>query len=296
MAAFTVESQFERLMAQAEAHPVRGWDFSWLGSRMVTEPLPWDYDSMVLSFARTSPDMLDLGTGGGEWLAGLSYRPPRTVATESWGPNIDVAAARLRPLGVTLTRTECAPDNTDQRPDETRGSLPFPAESFQLVVARHESFVPREVSRILVPDGRFITQQVGGGRDDFARLLGFPTSPGTLGGFSLVAQVEAAGLRVESFAQCDLVTTFADVGAFAWYLRATPWTLPCFSLRGCRGRLFDVHSRISTDGPVSVRIPASCMEATKLRAPEHSTARRLRSFTTISGGAKKLARGHAARA
>lgn len=210
--------------------------------------------------------MLDLGTGGGEWLAGLPYRPPRTVATESWGPNVEIAAARLRPLGITVVRTECVPDNVDQRPDENPGRLPFPAESFHLVVSRHESFVPREVRRILAPDGRFVTQQLGGNHDDFARLLNLPTAPQTTGGLSFTAQVEAAGLCLEASAQGECMTTFADIGALAWYLRATPWTLPCFSVRDCRSQLSDLHARISEEGPVSVRMLACYLEATKPHA------------------------------
>jgi hypothetical protein len=83
MPAPTVDAEFERLIAEAEAHPFSGWDFSWLGGRTITSSLPWNYDALVLSRARTSPDLLDLGTGGGEWLAGLPHRPDRTVATES---------------------------------------------------------------------------------------------------------------------------------------------------------------------------------------------------------------------
>ncbi len=77
------------------------------------------------------------------------------MATEAWEPNVDVAGARLRPLGVTVVSVEAAPDNVDQTPDERRGRLPFPSESFDLVVNRHESFVAGEVARVLRPGGRF---------------------------------------------------------------------------------------------------------------------------------------------
>jgi cyclopropane fatty-acyl-phospholipid synthase-like methyltransferase len=68
-------------------------------------PLPWDYTATVLEHARRSPDLLDLGTGGGEWLAALPYRPARTVATEAWPPNVSVARGRLKPLGTEVVRT-----------------------------------------------------------------------------------------------------------------------------------------------------------------------------------------------
>jgi hypothetical protein len=76
------------LLDEAERQPFVGWDFSWLRGRLDSQPLPWDYTATVVEHARNSSDLLDLGTGGGEWLAELSYRPPRTVATEAWGPNL----------------------------------------------------------------------------------------------------------------------------------------------------------------------------------------------------------------
>jgi hypothetical protein len=68
---------FNELLREADEHPVVGWDFSWLGDRLSSPPLPWDYEAMLLRHARRSPDLLDLGTGGGEFLASLEHRPPR---------------------------------------------------------------------------------------------------------------------------------------------------------------------------------------------------------------------------
>lgn len=266
MAANTIGAEFERLIAEAEAQPFSGWDFSWLGARMVSEPLPWDYDSMVLARASTSPDLLDLGTGGGEWLSALPYRPPVTVATEAWEPNLEVARARLRPLGVKVLWAESAPDNPEQVPDETRGRLPLPAESFHLVVDRHEAFPATEVARVLVAGGWFITQQIGGNYDDFYRLLGLPLPPRPVREWNAVtaaAQVEAAGLRIVASGEALEVISFTDVGAIVWYLKAAPWTLPGFSVSEHRARLADLHARIARAGPESVRLPAFYLEAVK---------------------------------
>lgn len=78
-----------------------------------------------------------------------------------------------------------------------------------------------------------------------------------------VAQVERAGLRVVSSGAGEEVTTFADVGAIAWYLRAVPWTVPGFSASEHRSRLADLHARMVRGGPVTVRLPAFYLEATK---------------------------------
>jgi SAM-dependent methyltransferase len=258
--------EFERLIAEADAQPFGGWDFSWLGSRMVTHGLPWDYDAFVLRRARASPDLLDVGTGGGEWLAALPYRPPRTVATEAWEPNIGVARARLAPLGITVVGAEGAPDNAEQEPGETRGRLPLPAESFHLVVCRNEAFVAKEIARVLVRGGCFLTQQVGGDYDDFYRLLGLPLPVRSAPEWNLalaIAQVEAAGFRVVASGEGEEATSFADVGALVWFLRAVPWTIPGFSAREHMPGLADLHARIARDGPVTVRLPAFYLVATK---------------------------------
>ena len=259
-------SNFERLVAEAEAHAVRGWDFSWLGSRMVTNPLEWDYDSLVLRHARTSPDLVDLGTGGGEWLAALPQRPPRTVATEAWEPNLDVARDRLGPLGVSVVHVEAAPDNANQKASETRARLPFPEESFHLVACRHESFVAAEVARILVRGGVFVTQQVGGDYGDFHRLLGLPPPQRPARAWNLALatrQVEAAGPEVVNSAEDAQATSFSDVGALIWYLRAVPWTVPGFDARQHETPLRELQARLERDGPAIVRLPAFYLEAVK---------------------------------
>jgi hypothetical protein len=213
--------------------------------------------------------LLDLGTGGGEWLAALPVRPPRTVATEAWQPNVDVARARLGPLGVTVVRAEGAPDNVDQNDDEQRSSLPFPDESFRLVVCRHEAYMPMEVARILVAGGHFVTQQVGGDYGDFYRLLGLPGLPRQARKWNLTlatAQLEAAGLRLLAAEEGEETTTFADVGAFVWYLRAVPWALPGFTASEHLSSLRELHARLVSDGPAAVCMPAFFLEATKAAA------------------------------
>jgi SAM-dependent methyltransferase len=256
----------DTLLAEAEAHPVAGWDFSWLGNRLEVVPLPWDYDAIVAGRARASPDLLDLGTGGGEWLARLPHRPGRTVATESWEPNVAVAARRLEPLGVRVVAVEAARDNAEQDEREAAGSLPLTPSSFHLVSCRHEAYVAAEVARVLVPGGYFVTQQVGGRYDDFYRLLGLtpPAPPVRRWSLALaVEQLAASGLRVTQSAEAEQVSWFADVGALAWYLFAVPWAVPGFSPQQHRDALERLHARVEADGPVPVAQPAFWLEARK---------------------------------
>ncbi len=213
-------------LAAAVARPFTGWDFSWVADRMTIEP-PWDYTQLVLDAARDSPDLLDMGTGGGEWLAGLPARPSRTVATEAWEPNVALAARTLRSIGGSLVRDEGAPDNEDQPDNDaacevSTGRLAFRSGAFTLVVNRHEAFVAREVARILAPGGVFLTQQVDNNNlHDCAALFAVeppPLEPSWLP--VAVAQVEAAGLVVEDARSGVERYVFSDVGALVWYLRA----------------------------------------------------------------------------
>ena len=259
------DAELERLLAEAEGRPLEGWDFGWLGERMRSSELPWDFAARVVERARRSPDLLDLGTGGGEWLSSLPYRPPRTVAAEGWEPNVAVARERLGPLGVTVVPIEPAPDNVEQHVEEQRGRLPFTAASFGLVVSRHESYVATEIRRVLVPGGCFLTQQVGGsGYDELRGSLGLEPDrrkPWTL---SLAkAQLEEAGLAVVESGEAEVVTTFADVGALAWYLKAAPWIVPEFSIATHRDALAAIHSRIAAGSRFAVHEPAFWLEAVR---------------------------------
>ena len=259
------DPELARLLVEAEDRPLGGWDFGWLGERIGTTSPPWDFQAIVERRARESPDLLDLGTGGGEWLSGLRRRPPRTVATEPWKPNVAVARSRLEPLGVSVVEVEAAPDNVDQASDEPR--LPFRPASFSLVLSRHESYVPSEVARVLAPGGRFLTQQLGTGRyDDLHEALGVPARPASRGPWTLalaVEQLHSAGLRVIDSAEAELETSFADVGALAWFLKAAPWVVPHFSLREHRAALAELHRRIAAEGPYVIREPSFWLEAVR---------------------------------
>jgi SAM-dependent methyltransferase len=255
---------FDELMLEAEHQPTSGWDFSWLGERMTTTPLPWDFGALVAQRARNAEGMLDMGTGGGEWLAELRVRPPRTVATEAWEPNVRLARERLAPLGIEVVRVEGAPDNTEQTGVVRGGTLPFDDGSFDLVTNRHESFLASEVARVLRAGGVFMTQQLGDGVfREFNELLGAEVPQRQAWHLRLaVDQVERAGLSVTQSAESREEVAFADVGALAWYLRMVPWTVPDFSIEIYRERLRELHERVD---PLTLPLPGFYLEAVKPR-------------------------------
>lgn len=259
-------ADLDRLLGEAETTPTDGWDLGRLGDRISIRPPAWDFEQIVEEHAQRASDLLDLGTGGGEWLSSLRHRPPRTVATEAWPPNVDVAGRRLRPLGIAVVRAEGAPDNAEQAPGETHGRLPFPSSSFELISNRHESFVATEIARVLVPGGVFLTQQTGGDYGEFydALELPRPARRDRSWGLDLARQqLEAAGLRVVDSAAGSEATTFADAGALAWYLRAIPWVVDGFSSDRHRSNLERLQQRIDAEGPVTIGQPSFWLKAEK---------------------------------
>jgi SAM-dependent methyltransferase len=247
-------TDFEALMTEALRAPTEGWDLARFGSRLTGAPPPWSFRETVAAQATGVAAMLDMGTGGGEQLASCQRLAPLTVATESWPPNVTVAARRLSPLGVFVVQAEGAPDNLDQTPDELGGRLPFRDASFDLVVNRHESFNAREVARVLTGGGVFLTQQAGEDRGDLHALLRLDRPKPPRLTLALAArQVLAAGLRLEASGEAVVAQTFADVGALGWYLRQVAWAVPGFDVEVERDRLRAVHERILAGGPVSVR-------------------------------------------
>jgi SAM-dependent methyltransferase len=232
---------FEQLAAEAQDAPFSGWDFSWLAAHSTDEALPWSYRSELARRVAGARCMLDMGTGGGEVLSRLAPRPPRTVATEGWPPNVPVAARRLRPLGIPVVQDEGAADNFAE--DRGRGRLPFRDGAFQLVANRHEAFRADEVSRVLAPGGMFITQQVDiRTYDDLYRLLGLrvPEQPDSWLPLAQ-RQLRDAGLTVAVATAGEQRQRFYDVAAIIYYLRVVPWAVPEYSFEGYAGRLRELH-------------------------------------------------------
>ena len=249
------------------AAPVAGWDFSWLeGRRVDVDNLPWSWfveiaSAIAATGART---MLDMGTGGGEVLAryvdsGVGPRPEVTVTTEAWRPNVTVAAATLAPHGIAVVADEGAPDNNEWPGPGSGGRLAVRRASLDVVTNRHEAYAPDEVRSVLAPNGRFLTQQVGGeNEEEWTAWFGRPAEHAARGWgrAEAVAQAEANGFEVLDSGEAFPRSSFADIGAVVFYLRLIPWFVPGFDPTdedGDRAVLRDLHRRIETDGPLVLR-------------------------------------------
>ncbi|PSL08550.1 methyltransferase family protein [Haloactinopolyspora alba] len=233
-----MDTSYDELVAAAMAHPFEGWDFSELNPRMREESTSWSYARLARSALAGAGAALDLGTGGGELLSMLGPLPPRTIATEGWAPNVDVARRRLEPLGVEVVDVTAAPSE-----------LPVPDASMDVVLNKHEEFDPAEVARVLRPGGTFVTQQVGG-RDleGLNEALGAPPleyAEHDLAGS--VRDVERCGLRVTASGEEFPPTRFTDIGAVVLFLRIAPWQVGEFTLDAYDAPLRALHDRIRAD-------------------------------------------------
>lgn len=251
------DQEFTRLVAATEAYTMEGWDWSSLAGRYSEMPPPWDYQAEVAALLPAARTLLDMGTGGGEFLSSLTPLPPETWATEGYRPNLPVAAARLAPLGVRVIAVE----------DEHR--LPLPDAHFDLVINRHESFDPAEVRRILRPGGVFLTQQVGG-RDNIELNEALQDAVSlSYGDWSLAtaaAQLRAAGLEVVDERDAASPGHFADIGAVVMYLRIAPWQIEEFAVAAYRDRLLTLHRRMQAAGGLTTSIHRFLVRACRPQA------------------------------
>jgi SAM-dependent methyltransferase len=236
----TVPSTFEELLAEGDAVPLDGWDFSWFAGRATEERPGWGYARLIGERLATADAGLDVQTGGGEVLASIPKPPPVLAATESWPPNIAIARRNLAPLGGTVFEVG---DDAD---------LPFPAESFDLVVSRHPTVVVwPEIARVLRPGGTYLSQQVGPGsvRELADFMMGPHEISRTRSSARAVAHAEAAGLTVVDVRDATLRMEFHDVGAVVHFLRKVLWIVPGFTVDAYRDRLAAMHELITRDGP-----------------------------------------------
>lgn len=132
-----VADRFDDLVAEAEAAPVDGWDFSWLDGRASEQRPSWRYAHAMSERMARADVGLDIQTGGGEVLAEVPRLAARTAATESWPPNLARAAALLRPRGVPTS-----PSRSARRPSSS-----WPSSSSDLNLPRHAAAATRTTRR-----------------------------------------------------------------------------------------------------------------------------------------------------
>ncbi|WP_432667451.1 class I SAM-dependent methyltransferase [Wukongibacter baidiensis] len=224
-----------------ENREFRGWDFSHLDGRLKEEKLPWDYRSIICKYLNKDKLLLDMGTGGGEFLLSLQHTYTNTSVTEGWKPNLKLCKETLEPLGITVQQV--FNDN----------KLPFDDDTFDIVINRHEEYNAKEVKRILKDDGIFITQQVGGKNNEKLSKFLITNFESDVLAFEL-------NKEVSKFKNLDFTILyeneyfpslkFFDVGAIVYFAKIIVWEFPNFSVERCFNQLCELENRLKKNGYV----------------------------------------------
>ncbi|MFE7914974.1 class I SAM-dependent methyltransferase, partial [Bacillus mobilis] len=209
-----------------------------------SEPLSWSYGSAAFQLMQRAESMLDMGTGGGEFLSMLQPFPSTIYATEGHAPNVPIARKKLEPLGVTVV--EVTDDTT----------LPFQVSQFDLIINQHESYAAPEVNRLLAPNGIFLTQQVGG--LDCAELNEQFNTPLNSEFVSWSLETACCELNENGFTILEEKEEFPcqrfyDIGAIVYYLKAIPWQIPDFTVERYYEELYRIHEIILQKGYFDVK-------------------------------------------
>lgn len=229
---------------EEETAHITGWDFSYIADRYCGDgdKLPWDYEKVIRKYLKPTDRIVDIDTGGGEFLLSLGHPYELTSATEGYAPNVAFCREKFAPLGV------------DFREMNDYSRMPFEDESFDVVLDRHGEYDAKEVFRVLKSGGVFITQQVGEKNDfELVRML-LPDAQIKFPGHNVAVQTELfrkAGFEILEQGEKATEIKFFDTGALVWFAKIIEWEFEGFSVDKCLDRLYDVQEKIEKNGFVS---------------------------------------------
>ena len=240
---------------EENAAHIHGWDFSHIDGRYTEETdLPWDYRAIILNYLKPDMRLLDVDTGGGEFLLSLHHPHTNTSATEAYPPNIQLCSETLLPLGI------------DFRAGNGKEHLPFNDAEFNMVINRHGDFNAQEIHRVLKDGGIFITEQVGAENDRelVELLLGTVELPFPGQYLNIIRkQFCDAGFRILNEEECFRPIKFFDIGALVWFARIIEWEFPDFSVDACKDRLLNAQHILERNKCVEGQIHRFLLVAVK---------------------------------
>ena len=245
----------KRWKSEEEIAHIHGWDFSHIEGRYMEEDdLPWDYREEILRYLKPEMRILDIDTGGGEFLLSLNHPYENTAATENYPPNVDLCCKTLLPLGV------------DFRAADGKAVLPFEDATFDMVINRHGDFNAEEIHRILKSGGLFITQQVGAENDrELVELLCGQTDLPFPDQYLRITEdrLSQTGFEVLDGRECFRPIRFYDVGALVWFARIIEWEFPGFAVETHMKNLLTAQKILDTRGSIDGSIHRFLLVARK---------------------------------
>jgi SAM-dependent methyltransferase len=231
------EDLFTELKNEYDKH-FSGWDFSYLNGKAIEDSLPWNYQDIIQGYILGKNNLLDMGTGGGEFLNSIKNLPVNTVATEAYLPNVPIATERLSKRNIKVFQV-----------DDDENNLPFNNEEFELIINRHESYNERELNRILKLNGIFVTQQVGGLNDINLNTI-FEVAPGFIYWNMINAKQKLRNARIKCIKSSEYIGKyrFYSIKSVVYYLKCIPWQIPDFSIEKYEEKLWNINEEIADKG------------------------------------------------
>ncbi|QQK06892.1 class I SAM-dependent methyltransferase [Miniphocaeibacter halophilus] len=233
-----LENKIKKWKAE-EKFSFQGWDFSHLKGRWEDEKIPWDYRQIIEKYLREDYRLLDMGTGGGEFVLSLNHNPKLISVTEGYLPNFKLCKEKLSPMGIEVEFVE----------DDNK--LNFPNNSFDLVLNRHESFNIEEVARVLKPGGYFISQQIGGKNDrDLSKRLIKNFKPKYSDNIlsKVLPNLEKNDFEIIYSNESFTPIRFFDTGALVYFAKIIEWEFPNFSVDKTMDELIAIDKEIEKNG------------------------------------------------
>ena len=240
------ESLLKLWLHEEEIAHIHGWDFSHIHGKFDEEhDLPWNYEKIVRSCLRPEMKLLDIDTGGGEFLLSLNH--PHH--------NVELCKRKLLPLGIDFQKADA------------RDKFLFPDQSFDIIINRHGNYNTGEIWRMLKNGGIFITEQVGAENDrKLVELLlnDVPDIPFPNQYLKIAkAAFENTGFSILESDEVFRPIKFWDVGALVWFARIIEWEFPNFHVKDCLENLYHAQEILERNGVIEGKIHRFLLVAQK---------------------------------
>lgn len=216
-----------------------GWDFSKIKDRWICKGLPWDYTNIIKTYLKKDFKILDIDTGGGEFLLSLNHNNELIYVTEEYKPNVELCRKKLSPLGITVV--------------ETNGDLilPFKNNYFDMVICKHGEFDSKEIYRVLKPGGNFITQQVGGLNNNILSKKLISEFKPLYEKHNLKNNIKSltqSGFDILYSDEVFIESKFLEIEALIYFAKIIEWEFPGFSVDNNFNKLLCLNKEIQENG------------------------------------------------
>ncbi len=241
------EELLQEWLKEEKKAQIQGWNFSHIYGRYEEEDdLPWDFHEIIKKYLSHDMKLLDMETGGGEFLLSLNHPKNLISAIEGYKPNVEYCRDVLLPFGIDFKEADGLDD------------LPFEDKKFDIVTNKHGDYKVTELKRVLKNGGLFLTQQVGAENDRelIELLLSEKTTCTFANQYLNIRKKELEDHNFEILESNEVYRPikFYDVGALVWFAKIIEWEFVGFSVESCIENLYKAQAILEKKGVIEGRI------------------------------------------